>query len=1307
MQRADHLTPPNSAKLLLIPLPLCRRFHQLMMVMSRRPRPMALAALTLFLLVSAFGRATGTDTFCASCTEDEGIAFCFMPDICPHFSGGLWLPPFDFCNDRVYARGKVACASCFSAWQCSGAPASPMAPAHAPPSSFEAALGVVGPSPTPSPAAASAFCASCAYLQRCFKPSLCPYFRHRRWLPPYGRVCNDHVIDRGNAACASCFPEFTCYSKGADSPPTPSPPAPSPPAPSPSAQSATGTLRQSVPTIEPASQGQLLDDPGLTVPASINSPFCPLRCRVLTADRCFGELACVHFDGAWHGPHAHCNAFLACRACFPQTSCGPPLAQLSRDLLPDGDRGALLPDGDRGALEALAAAGAIAEATCRSPEVTCWSDGTPTRSEKKKAGASRVRILNVRATNGTVGQLAWLEPLTALEWLAVPPSFSGSLASLQGLQRLTTLRLRGPGIHGALDALGGCGRLRHLSLANMRLQGSLYDLMPLRALEVVTLHNVSVAGSLAALRGLAGLTTVCLANTGLAGSLAHLRGLANLTTLALVDIPVGGSVAALRALGLRTLALIGTDVEGPLAALGNMTSLRDLTLWRSRVEGPLGALRPLWGLKALSLGHAPRVDADLSAVSDMWDLVELRLQALPLGGSLDALKALRSLRELVLGPHATAPVSARVAGSLASLGQIRDLETLYLEGVAVQGLFWTLHQLPALRYVAVVDSPVAGSLASAAGLSQLVSLEIRDVPLEGTLDSLASLTDLKFLTMRAAGVAGDLRALPQALTWVDVSGNALFAPGGNVSVDLPDCWFVNLSHNGIADGRLGSLRTAATSLVDLLGNDFRCPLAFLPGVTLVTPGCHENMVLFWAMLAVTGVVLVVSLVLMTWFERKAGDGDAKTGPRGVRLRTLGLHLLRLVCLADVATDVLAGGSMLRTTATRADACTPFNEYAQFQALLPRHKSYELPVVLHAPAPAGAAAANRTGAAPDFAAWVRTLEGEGWPASAVEPVVARFASTCRRFRHCEYAEARCRPVAGDPYWWFRLLLILDIAVFGGKELLKVLGLCYYALRGEGPPERLQWFCATSPFAILLCPCFPSIRFLADRLPERRDLAWQVVYDLLLEDIPQLALQVVFLKVITPVGLTFVEFLSMFFTILSLLSITCRCTSKQALYRVTSTVRRTLSVVSGPELVEPPIQFEAWPRAPGAGGTADVKTDTELSTCSSKTCTSTSISLQSPQAASGSARVTAGDAESDPCPAGAEADGGTPESPPPQSRPSGGLPAHADPGPAPATPPPHPNPLAATPPPHPNPLAAVYLEGAAPPIPEEQVDGQGVP
>ena len=588
------------------------------------------------------------------------------------------------------------------------------------------------------------------------------------------------------------------------------------------------------------------------------------------------------------------------------------------------------------------------------------------------------------------------------------------------------------------------------------------------------------------------------------------------------------------------------------------------------MEGPVGALRPLQGLKALSLGHAPRVDVDLSAVSDMRGLVELRLQALPLRGSLDALRGLQSMRELVLGPHATAPVSARVAGSLASLGQMRDLETLYLEGVAVQGLFWTLHQLPALRYVAVVDSPVAGSLASAAGLSQLVSLEIRDVPLEGTLDSLGSLTGLTYLSLRATGVAGDLRALPQALTWVDVSGNALFAPGGNVSVDLPDCWFVNLSHNGIPDGRLGSLRTAATSLVDLLGNDFRCPLAFLPGVTLVTFGCHEDMMVF----AVTGVVLVVSLVLMTWLERKAGE--AGTAPRcsfpGGRT-LLGLHALRLVSLVDVATDVLAGVSMLRATATRADACTPFNEYAQFQALLPRHKSYESPVVLRAAVPVGTAAANRTGGAPDFAAWVRALEGEGWPASAVAPIVARFASTCGGFRHCEYAEARCRPVAGDPYWWFRLLLLLDIAVFGGKELLKVLGLCYYALRGEGPPERLQWFCATSPFTILLCPCFPSIRFLADRLPERRDLAWQAVYDLLLEDIPQLALQVVFLKVITPVGLTFVQFFSLFCTALSLVGITCRCISKQTLSRATRAVSQTLMVTSSPEMVQAE-HFE-WP------------------------------------------------------------------------------------------------------------------------------------
>ena len=404
-------------------------------VSHRPPRPMALAAFTLFVLLSAVGRATGTGTFCASCAD---VGFCFEPRLCPHFWGGRWQPPYAACNAAVQSSEKAACSSCFPAWNCSGPPKDPMAPAHTPSPSFEA----------PQPPAPSA------------------------------------------------------------SVPSPTPP----PFPSPSGQEPPKDPKEDVPGMTAAS--------------------CPPRC-LGAADRCFGELACVHFlDGAWHGPHTHCNAFLGCSSCYPETSCTAPIRR-DRPIFSLEDR-------DQGALEVLAAAGMIAAAHCSSPEVTC-SAGVPLR----------VRSLNVRSTSGTAGQLSWLEPLTALEWLAVPPSFSGSLASLQGLQRLTTLRLWGPGIHGALDALGGCGRLRHLSLANMRLQGSLYDLMPLRALEVVTLHNVSVAGSLAALRGLAGITTVSLANTGLAGSLAHLRGLANLTTLALVDSPVGGSLAEIRALRWR------------------------------------------------------------------------------------------------------------------------------------------------------------------------------------------------------------------------------------------------------------------------------------------------------------------------------------------------------------------------------------------------------------------------------------------------------------------------------------------------------------------------------------------------------------------------------------------------------------------------------------------------------------------------------------------------------------------------------------------------------------------------------------
>ena len=415
---------------------------------------MAITALTVLLLVSAFRPAAATDTFCASCAE---VGFCFEPRLCPHFSEGLWQHPHAACNAAVYSRGKAACVSCFPAWNCSGVSSSPTAPAHTPSPAFEAAAPTVGPSPTPSP---PTFCESCWGLRNCFGPRVCPYMSQGLWQPPY-HDCNILVYADGKAACQSCFPEFTCMSyEGSGVPPPPSPPAPSPPAPSPSAPPPAPSPSPSSHDIQNATDARDLE--------------CPPHCS-RADDRCFEELACVDFfDGVWHGPHTHCNTFKDCRDCYPDTSCTPP-----RDFAHIAFKREL-DEGDRGALEALAAAGAITEATCSSPEVTC----------RTAALTLRVHTLNVRPTNGTAGQLSWLEPLTALQMLAVPLSFSGSLASLQGLQQLMTLRLRGPGIHGALDALQACGGLRHLSLTNMRLQGSLYDLMPLRALEVSpTLEN--------------------------------------------------------------------------------------------------------------------------------------------------------------------------------------------------------------------------------------------------------------------------------------------------------------------------------------------------------------------------------------------------------------------------------------------------------------------------------------------------------------------------------------------------------------------------------------------------------------------------------------------------------------------------------------------------------------------------------------------------------------------------------------------------------------------------------------------------
>ena len=157
-------------------------------------------------------------------------------------------------------------------------------------------------------------------------------------------------------------------------------------------------------------------------------------------------------------------------------------------------------------------------------------------------------------------------------------------------------------------------------------------------------------------------------------------------------------------------------------------------------------------------------------------------------------------------------------------------------------------------------------------------------------------------------------------------------------------------------------------------------------------------------------------------------------------------------------------------------------------------------------------------------------------SHVPPIVLQYLadlkSVCEDEPNCKYDQGLCSVVDPDPYAWFRSLLLIDTVLIAVKELIKVAVLLPYVCRGRVPPAALHFFCASSPLNMLLALGHRPLRVLFSRRPSFWDLVLLLLADGLCEDIPQLVTQLLFVKLVSRTGLSFLQSLSLFLTALGL-------------------------------------------------------------------------------------------------------------------------------------------------------------------------------
>ena len=131
---------------------------------------------------------------------------------------------------------------------------------------------------------------------------------------------------------------------------------------------------------------------------------------------------------------------------------------------------------------------------------------------------------------------------------------------------------------------------------------------------------------------------------------------------------------------------------------------------------------------------------------------------------------------------------------------------------------------------------------------------------------------------------------------------------------------------------------------------------------------------------------------------------------------------------------------------------------------------------------------------------------------------------------------------------RMLLLTETSIVVLREVMKLFILLLHALRDRTHPDKYKFFCVSSPFGPFLALICSGLRPMFMFRPGLGDIAWQIVYDGLLQDVPQLALQLLFAKTVARNSLSWFQLCSQLLSAAGM-SIMCLRTVNFCLWRRT--------------------------------------------------------------------------------------------------------------------------------------------------------------
>jgi hypothetical protein len=229
------------------------------------------------------------------------------------------------------------------------------------------------------------------------------------------------------------------------------------------------------------------------------------------------------------------------------------------------------------------------------------------------------------------------------------------------------------------------------------------------------------------------------------GSLNHIFGLGDIAGLPLLDELVYYVDEDYS----QQLGGLHSALSGCISSLAGCPRLQVVDLSYANVHGSIRVFSCMPGLLELRLLQCGNVEGDIASLGELRQLRTLELDGHLIYGSIASLGASTALRELNLN-------STRAEGNVLGLSGLTDLAMLDLFGTQVDGNVAGLSGLSRLQVLYLTGTQVDGDVAGLSRLVELTMLDLFGTQVDGSIASLSELKSLQMLAVGFSQVDGDV-----------------------------------------------------------------------------------------------------------------------------------------------------------------------------------------------------------------------------------------------------------------------------------------------------------------------------------------------------------------------------------------------------------------------------------------------------------------------------------------------------------------------------------------------------------------------